>query len=499
MDLVIRVDSSIKIGTGHLMRCLALGQAWKDKGGRVLFIIKCPNELLLNRLYKEGFEVHQLDIRYSSLKDWEATERLLNTYYDGWLILDGYHFDSNYQRRVKDAGKKFMVIDDIAHLSHYHANIILNQNIYAKELKYSCEPYTKLLLGTKYVLLRREFLKWSCWKRKTFDIARKVLVTLGGSDPDNVTLKVIQALHQVKINGLEAVVVIGASNPHYEMLKTAVQSLRLSVRLESNATNMPELMAWADIAISSGGITSWELAFMGLPTLVLVISDNQRLVAEYLEKVGAFINLGWKNNISSNQIACKIAHLLSESELRAKMTQRCWDLVDGEGAERIIMHLKGEKLRLRRAREEDCKLLWKWANDPEVRAMSFSSSPIAWEEHVEWFKRKLHSSNCVIFIGLDENDIPVGQVRFDIINNRDAEININVDRSKRGQGYGGYLIKKSVEKLFHNSGIKFVHAFIKPENITSIKAFESAKFIKYGIKSKKGNLALHYIKCKDAK
>ena len=127
------------------------------------------------------------------------------------------------------------------------------------------EAHTRLLLGTRYVLLRREFWPWRGWRREIPAVARKVLVTLGGGDPDNVTLKVIRALAQVEIEGLEAVVVVGPANPHLEELQAAVKDTPHPIRLESNVTNMPELMAWADVAITAGGSTCWETAFMGLP------------------------------------------------------------------------------------------------------------------------------------------------------------------------------------------------------------------------------------------
>jgi len=227
--LVIRADANTRIGTGHLMRCLALAQGWKDSGGQVIFITACSNEPLLQRLYDEGFVVHRLEHPYPDPQDWEMTKQLLSEHLGAWLVLDGYHFDSEYQWLVKEAGYRFLVIDDMAHLPHYYADIVVNQNLHAEQLHYPCEPYTQLLLGTQYVLLRREFLKGQGWKREIPEVARKVLVTLGGSDPDNVTLKVIRAINKLKIKGLEIKVVIGPSNPHMASLKEAIHHSPLTV------------------------------------------------------------------------------------------------------------------------------------------------------------------------------------------------------------------------------------------------------------------------------
>lgn len=337
--LIIRADANAQIGTGHLMRCLALAQAWKDTGGEVAFITACRNEGLLGRLREEGFEIHLLSSSHPDLGDWEVTKNVLARHPDAWVVLDGYHFDETYQKRIKDAGNHLLVIDDMAHLKHYYADIVLNQNLHAEDLHYSCEPYTKLLLGTKYVLLRREFLGWKDWKREVPEVARRVLVTLGGSDPGNYTLKVIQALQKVDIPGVEAIVIIGASNPHADVLKRAVEQSRIPIRLIRNAKNMPELMAWADVAISGSGSTCWELAFMGVPSLVLILAENQRPIAEGLAKVGAVVSFGWFKHPSIADITSALSHLLSNKKRRAEMIQRARSLVDGNGVLNILKEL----------------------------------------------------------------------------------------------------------------------------------------------------------------
>ena len=182
--MIIRTDASIQIGSGHMMRCLALGQAWKDAGGKVTFVTACQSDGLLQRLREEEFDIHLLARPYPDPGDWNYTKNILAAHPNAWVVLDGYHFNEAYQQCVKEAGHRLFVINDMAHLKHYYADIVLNQNLHAEQLRYSCEPYTRLLLGTRYVLLRREFLRWQGWQREIPDIACKVLVTLGGSDPN---------------------------------------------------------------------------------------------------------------------------------------------------------------------------------------------------------------------------------------------------------------------------------------------------------------------------
>ncbi len=333
--LIVRADANTQMGVGHLMRCLALTQGWKARGGQVTFITNCKSDRLRQRLLDEGVQVVTLAQSYPDAADWQATLQVLAAHPAAWVVLDGYHLDSAYQRQIKRAGHRLMVIDDMAHLDHYYADIVLNQNINAEQLHYACEPYAQLLLGTRYALLRSEFSVWRGWQRKIPQIARKVLVTLGGGDSDNQTLMVIRALQQVDVEGIDAIVVVGASNPHFQELESAVRDSRFTIRLVRNAANMPELMTWADMAISAGGSTCWELAFLGLPTLILILAENQRGIAAGLAATGAAANLGLSSKVSAIQVADTLEKVIADSHLRQQMSQRGNDLVDGLGSDRV--------------------------------------------------------------------------------------------------------------------------------------------------------------------
>jgi spore coat polysaccharide biosynthesis predicted glycosyltransferase SpsG len=198
------------------------------------------------------------------------------------------------------------------------------------------------LLGIRFVLLRREFLHQREWRREIPPVARKVLVTLGGGDPDNVTLKVIQALQRVHVNDLEATVVVGGSNPHYEELQSAVKNSPTSIRLQRNVTHMPELMAGADLAISSGGTTVWELAFMGLPALVGMIAAIEELLLDGLKEQRVCVNVGWFSRLSVEQLAETLIAAMEDRKLRSHASLLGRKLVDGYGADRVLeaMHEK---------------------------------------------------------------------------------------------------------------------------------------------------------------
>ncbi len=490
MKLFIRVDASTEIGTGHVMRCLALAQAWQDADGQVIFLMATEAPDFKTRLKAEGMEVIYLPIQIGSAEDAEETAKLARQFNANWVVVDGYHFGAKYQEIIKESELKLLFIDDYGHAKQYHADIILNQNIHADEELYSNrQPYTQLLLGTSYTLLRREFWQWREWQRSLSLIATKLLVTLGGADPDNVTLKVIQGLQQVEVEGLEAIVVVGGSNPHYEQLRSASQESRFPIQLKRNVTNMPELMAWADVAITAAGSTSWELAFMGLPSIFLILADNQRLIAEKLGAMGVVVNLGSHENVSSVQIASEVAQLMIATERREKMTRCSQELVDGQGSSRVLSYIKDKFFQLRSVQQNDCRLLWKWSNAPEVRAVSFCSKSILWEDHVQWFKSKLMNPNCIFYIAINKNDVPIGQIRYDI-ENSEAIVSMSIDPNFRNQDYGSSLIKLACKKLFSDFDVNRINAYIKLSNQASVRAFFKAGFQSMGITTLKGHQAI---------
>ncbi|MEM9543294.1 MAG: UDP-2,4-diacetamido-2,4,6-trideoxy-beta-L-altropyranose hydrolase [Cyanobacteria bacterium P01_E01_bin.42] len=477
--LIIRADASRQIGTGHLMRGLALARGWQGIGGQVIFAVATELGDLQGRLQAEGMTVHRLSSDPGSIEDGEETVNLAKMLRSTRLVVDGYHFDARYQQQIKTAGFKLLVIDDCGDAGHYYADLVLNQNIYARESLYPHrEPQTQLLLGSRYVLLRPEFLAWRDWQREIPEVARKILVTLGGSDPDNVTLKVIEALQQVKVRDLEVVAIVGASNPHYEQLQGVVQQSQLSISLKRNVMDMPELIAWADVAIAAGGSTNWELAFMGLPTLIIVLADNQKEIARELDKLGAAIDLGWHETLSTREIASRCGSLAIATTQRASLQQRTAKLIDGKGVERLLLRLEPNLLKLRTVRPDECQLLWQWANDFQVRQSSFSSDFISWNTHKKWFNDKLQSMNFFIFIGINGDREAIGQARFDIKDNRKAEIDISITSHKRGCGYGILLLKQALNKIFTETFVKTVVAIIKSENLASQKLFKKANFIR---------------------
>jgi UDP-2,4-diacetamido-2,4,6-trideoxy-beta-L-altropyranose hydrolase len=350
MNLLFRTDASVTMGTGHVMRCIALAQAVQDAGGSAVFAMAATTAGVQARLAAESCDLLFLPCDGRSDEDAQQTISLARERAVDWIVVDGYQFTADYQQALKAAGSKIVFVDDYGHAAHYPADLVLNQNAYADEKLYAArEPYTRLLLGSDYCLLRREFISWRGWKRVIAPVGNKILVTMGGSDPENFTAVVIEGLRQ--LNNVATTVVVGGSNPHFESLQRMVLQSGEQFRLMTSVANMADLMAWADLAVSGAGSTCWEMCLLQLPMMLIDLADNQKPIAHVLEASGAAVHLGTypesqvKTQLGSagvvtgKKIAERVSNLLASETERSALSARCGKLVDGRGAERVCSEL----------------------------------------------------------------------------------------------------------------------------------------------------------------
>jgi UDP-2,4-diacetamido-2,4,6-trideoxy-beta-L-altropyranose hydrolase len=334
--LLVRADAGVRMGTGHVMRCLALAQAWQDGGGRAVYTMAASSPGVVERLRSENIEVQTLAVEPGGAADAAATAAIAAALHSDWIVVDGYHFDSDYQRILKLSAQRLLVLDDFGGLPRYTADIVLNQDPIADEHLYANRAAeTQLLLGTEYTFLRREFRRLPRPHRKFPSIARKLLVTLGGSDPDNVTEKVIQSLDGAAVDGLEVIVLVGPSNPHGSSLEQAARTCRTSIRLLHNPPDIPELMTECDLAVVAGGSTLWELAYFYVPSLALILAENQEAATSLLHARGACRRLGTGNRLSVEELSAAISALCRDADARAALSAALGAMTDGRGAEHV--------------------------------------------------------------------------------------------------------------------------------------------------------------------
>lgn len=355
--LLIRADSGARIGVGHVMRCLSLAQAWQARGGTVTLASATPNPVLEPRLHQEGLRTAMLDCEIASAADAAATVACARRFDACWIILDGYQFDTEYQSQVRNGGCPVLQLDDYVQSPRFAVTALLNQNLHADPAAYaSAAPEVLLLLGNRYTLLRREFWPWRGRLRTHGGRVGRILVTLGGGDADNVTGRVIEGLLPLLRDLDEVVVVAGANNPHWDALKALGSRASASLRLERNVTDMTALLSGTDLAICGGGATCWEMAFFGIPFLPVVLAENQRMIAESLDRAGVAVNLGWYDRLSPERIEDEVRTLLDAPGQLRSISERGQQLVDGWGCERVLDALLAHT----------DKNQWRWGEAPLI-------------------------------------------------------------------------------------------------------------------------------------
>ena len=500
--LLVRADATVTSGTGHVMRCLALAQAWQQAGGDAIFAMAQVTAAIRERLRSERGKIVDIEADLGSSEDLRQTVAAARSQNAEWLVVDGYHFQAQYVSELQKASP-LLLIDDNGELDFYSADWVLNQNVHASAEMYAKRaPHTRLLVGPRYTLLRNEFTAYRSWTRKVSARGTRVLLTMGGSDPKDLAPGILSALAELPIDDLQIRVVVGGSAENRSVVAEMAAKFPGRVEELSNVANMAELMAWADVAIAGAGTTCWEMCLLGLPAILVVVAQNQRLIAEHLANVGAAVmgadfRAGSAEALDCSVLAQIAAELLKNEDRRRKMSESGRRLVDGLGSERVHAALLGRELNLRLLREDDCRLLFEWAGDPATRAASFHSAPIPWEHHARWFAERLHDPRSAIYIGENATGEAVGLVRFQIKDDS-AVLSVNVAPKFRGRGWGRELIVFSTHALVRARSVHRVEAFVKPGNQASVRLFEASGFRRAGMGRVVGQDALLFRwECRD--
>ena len=325
--MILRADGSAAIGLGHVMRLLALGQAWIDAGGRVEALLDAP-DAILERYRREGIDAASSD----------DLAGLLRADPSSVAVIDRPELDLEDLRALGDGARRTLVVDDLASLPEYPIGLVLNQNAHADPARYRGAAADHLLLGLRYVLLRREFR--SVPDRAVRARARRLLVTFGGGDPTDMTSRTLAALRKLPAgirSGLDVRVIVGAANTAADRIVSAAGDVDgATIVVDRAVENMVEVMTWADLAITSGGSTVWELARTGCPALVVATAPAEIALSTGLDAVDLFDRLGPESDMDTPRLVAAIGRGLSDLSWRERMAHRGQELVDGLGAERVV-------------------------------------------------------------------------------------------------------------------------------------------------------------------
>ncbi|MCR8913698.1 UDP-2,4-diacetamido-2,4,6-trideoxy-beta-L-altropyranose hydrolase [Marinobacter panjinensis] len=362
MNFVFRTDASISIGTGHVMRCLTLAQELRRQGHQCRFICRDHSGHLGDLIVDKGFYIDLLSApadevenpAHASKKtfhaawlgvgwqlDAEQTLEAIDSVEVDWLVVDHYSLDSRWELKVRGAGCRVMVVDDLADRPH-HADLLLDQNILGPE---SESPYKSLvnaecvlLLGPRYAMLGHEYSLLSRALPYRDNKVLRVLIFVGGSDPHHLTESYLQAVATPEFQHLQVNVVLGKNHPAPEAVEEIARS-RKGTALFSGLPSLAAQMIRCDLMLGGGGATNWERMCLGLTTIVVSVAHNQYETCQQLAKHGLINFVGVAEEISIEDIQRTLRGILGDSPRRVKQMEMMRNVVDGYGTERIVKRL----------------------------------------------------------------------------------------------------------------------------------------------------------------
>ena len=511
--IIIRCDASLLIGSGHVMRCRTLARELQRLGAEVTFLCRRQSGDLISVLEHE-FSVLVLSEQIAPVTEigeidslqgrdlyaaWlgcsqeqDAADCLHALQFAGldhasWLVVDHYGLDAIWEQIILTSlpfhlRPRLLVIDDLADRPH-QADCLLDQNFFglatATRYQQLVPRHCRQLLGPHYALLSPEYARLHPLIPARNEL-RRVLVFFGGVDPANLTARALEALLDPALADLAVDVVLGLQSPHRQAVADLV-ARRPHTTLHGPLPSLAGLIARADLAIGAGGATTWERACLGLPSLVVAIAANQLAFAEALDQTGYLQLLGDGASVTAERI--RFALLARIIEPKPKKVAPA--LTDGWGAPRLAMAMLGSDgaITVRPAVAADEALLLQWANDPQVRANSFSQEPIAPKDHHHWFQKGLTDPNRLLLIATTADGCPIGQIRFDRLLSSaqpdvsEAVVDLSLDRCARGYGLAADLVRLGLQAMEQCWGpaVEAV-AEVLDSNITSNTCFARAGF-----------------------
>lgn len=475
--IYFRADGSQSIGLGHVIRSLALLEMLSDHFD-CYFIIQDPSEQLIKQICL----LTQNIIVLPQSKDYKKeaiflTNEVLEL--GDLVVLDGYNFDTTYQKILNASRCKLVCIDDIASY-HFIANAIINHAPNLSPSVYSKEKKTQLYLGLNYALLRKPFQEIARKDRQINKI-ETLFICFGGADFNNLTYKAIENIALKNTTSLKKInVVIGSANIFAQDLEELIKKIKgtaINIYKNLSANEMVSLMRDSHLAIVPASSILYETIAVGMPIISGYYVDNQKSVYKGFNELGLIIGIDDFNTF--NNYTSLIEPLINSEDSQHFVKLQKQKLFGQSKANFIKIFenlLKKRRPRLLKANQNDLLLYFNWANDSTVRKNAINQKPITLENHESWYKNQLEDSESYLFKLIDDLDAPIGQIRFNIKDNQGL-IDYSIDKLHRGKGYGKLIIKEGLKKLFEtrNKDLEVV-AKVKFENIASCKIFEKLGF-----------------------
>lgn len=507
---IIRVDASVHIGSGHVMRCLVLASVLQQQGVDVFFVMRLQQGDLLEFVAKKGFEVRALpavaSITPEHSGDYEAwlqtsIEQDVCDFFSladvitvgprDMVIVDHYGITKEWETSVKlHYGCKLIAIDDL--VRPHNVDLIIDQTLGREVDVYQPSNAERILTGVEFALLNKHFVhvreKSSCASNDMQQglalSEHKILLSMGGIDQPNATLKVLQTLKQSGVaeqtfDTQLITVLLSPKAAHYESVSVYCQQESDWVQHIDFVDDMASMMQQHTLAIGAPGTTSWERACLGLPSIIVPLADNQKYISQ------ALVEQGLSLLVELDDIPSKLgASLKTLIQAYPKMRQSNLAACDGRGVYRVayainqLFQTEKSSLQLVKATKRDISLVYDWQCHPSTRQYALNSATPTWEEHKRWMTKKLASIEDYFYF-IEECSSPngvkgkkLGVIRLDRQQAGNYLVSIFIDPDCYGQG----IARKGLNMLDAIHPEYTLHAQVLPQNTASHKLFQQANY-----------------------
>jgi UDP-2,4-diacetamido-2,4,6-trideoxy-beta-L-altropyranose hydrolase len=489
--IIFRADASSSIGSGHVMRCLALAERLAARGAEVLFASLVLDGDLIAETERRGYKVLHLSLPFGGLGPTEAADAdafvaaieqlapIEGQRRADWIIVDHYHLGAPWQRRIWSQTAGMMAIDDLANRQHV-VDVLLDQNL-VQDLESRYVPLVGsdclTLLGPRFALLAQNYASLRPMVRRNDTTPPNILVYFGGADTRLAVLTAEVLTHLT--HAFSATIVLDEANRQYQAvsaLAASDQRLKLTGRLPDLAA----AMLASSLFVGASGTTSWERLCLGLYAIVVTLADNQVPLARELSRRDLINWLGDGSVVTAESLANSITNAITKPVDPERM-QTMMDVVDGLGAERVcdvLLHDRRNEIVMRRARPEDSDLVLSWANDTGTRRYAFSTDAISLDVHTGWFAKRIANADVVFLIAETPSSVALGQVRFERQANGQWEISYLIAPFFRGRGLAQKVLSAAIDKLTEWHREPIVTGLVKAENIASMRVFSALGFVR---------------------
>lgn len=474
MTIAIRADASAATGIGHLKRCLALAEAAAAFGEPTIFVCAGTLPPALAAEVRRG-----CDLRYLVPGPDDASAFLAALRSDpvACVVVDHYQLDARWHDAVAGArGCRIAAVDDLADRP-LHVDLLVDHNLAPDHRgKYlgRIGPRTRVLGGPRFALISPRYAGLT--PRAPADLVSTIGVSLGGSDPAGLTALVVEACRDVA--GFEGPIEIVTTtvNPRLDELRRLAKE-RLNVTL---SLDLPDLTAFHqrhDLYVGAAGGSSWERCCLGVPTLLLEVAANQRVVIDGLRAAGAASALPDGSPVTAETVGAAIGALVRDPARRRGLSEAARALVDGRGAVRVAAALLAPGLTVRPATLDDRRLMFEWRNHPETRRVSRDSAALDWVGHCAWVGRVLADPQRLLLVGR-LGEVDVGVIRFDRLDGDRLEVSLYLDPVLQGTGLGGALLGAGEDAALRWAGPgTVIVAHVLWDNDKSGRMFKGAGYV----------------------